>query len=631
MKTKKQVMVAALAVAGVCFAQAADVISDADAAQIGKTHYKTLQAAFDAAKDRDTITLLADIADAQAILSNAVKVVLDLNGKTMNCTTPKDPNPSYGFTIRVNAGQLTIDDSVGGGKILNNNDDSALRCCAPAGGEAACPMLIVKAGTFENNSKESGTVYVGPTDGAYVKILGGTFRNNSTPFVYGNASAVLNVADKMANSNEVLVVKGGSFMVDPKLGDDFVGVSYLAPDVLSICDEATGYYDVVPAAAKIDTTGYLTLKAACEAAQDGETITLVRSSSGDGITFDKSLTVDFAGYSYTVAGNPVGPADAEILAFHMLEGTTNTLMNGTLSSTAASGVKTLVQNHATLTLQCMTLNGANLVGTAPTYTLSTKNGQTTIDNCVVNARGKGDYAFDTSTFESSVVTNVVAQNGSVINGDIELTGGNLALKYSGVHCGAFNIEAMGSGVVTKDFLFDSYAPRGYRWGTDSMQGTLTKINYDNYSGGVKIQSYWEDEGIPSDVTIPKDWLEAKGIDPTYAKNAWACENGLTVAVSYVLGFDPKDPEDIIASSVILNDDGTISVQTTDKGASARPLEQKFKVTYSLYADDTPTGVAESEEPVVTGSEASKIKDPDTTVKSARFYRTTVTIENRQQP
>ena len=282
-----------------------DVKSATEAkAKIGTTIYLTLQDAFDAAVDGDTVQLVANVADAQALLGNAVAVTLDLNGKTISCATPKDPNNWYGYTIRVNAGQLTIVDTVGGGQVVNNNDDSAVRCCAPTGGEAACPKVIIKGGTFVNNSTESGTIYVGPTSGAVIEIKGGTFQNQAT-FVYGNASGVINVGNDMANKETAIVVTGGTFSLDPALGDDKVAVSYVAQGYVST--EESGWWTVagIPAAdfAKVTVGGEVTyyndLAAALEA---GKAV---------GSLVELTNDVDLAGIEWVPVKNFCGTFDGK--------------------------------------------------------------------------------------------------------------------------------------------------------------------------------------------------------------------------------------------------------------------------------------------------------------------------------
>uniref|UniRef100_UPI002930FCAC hypothetical protein n=1 Tax=uncultured Ruminococcus sp. TaxID=165186 RepID=UPI002930FCAC len=77
--------------------------------------------------------------------------------------------------------------------------------------------------------------------------------------------------------------------------------------------------------AKIDGTNYKTLEAAFAAAQDGNTITLLANCAGNGIVapqgkFANGLTVDFAGFTYTVDGETVGSTGTETNGFQLLKG-----------------------------------------------------------------------------------------------------------------------------------------------------------------------------------------------------------------------------------------------------------------------------------------------------------------------
>ena len=282
-----------------------DVKSATEAkAKIGTTIYLTLQDAFNAAVDGDTVQLVANIADAQALLENAVAITLDLNGKTICCATPKDANNWYGYTIRVNAGRLTIVDKVGGGQVINNNDDSAVRCCAPTGGEAACPKVIIKSGTFVNNSTESGTIYVGPTSGAVIEIRGGTFQNQAT-FVYGNASGVINVGNDMANKETAIIVTGGTFSLDPAFGDDKVAVSYVAQGYAST--ETDGWWTV----ARIPVADFAKVTVNEEVTYYNDLAAALEAGKGVGSLVELTNDVDLAGIDWTPIPSFAGTFDGK--------------------------------------------------------------------------------------------------------------------------------------------------------------------------------------------------------------------------------------------------------------------------------------------------------------------------------
>ena len=184
--------------------------------------------------------------------------------------------------------------------------------------------------------------------------------------------------------------------------------------VVALADDATPTY-----VAKIGETGYTTLKAAFAAVQAGETITVLESSSGDGIvvTTGHNFTVDFNNCTYTVNANLVGSKGTESQAFQLLKDSTITFKNGTINSTIA---KMIIQNYSNLTLENMVIDGTNA---ACQYTLSNNNGNVVIKDTTISA-SEGKVAFDVCRFSSYVGPEVTVKGNSVINGKIEVSASN---------------------------------------------------------------------------------------------------------------------------------------------------------------------------------------------------------------
>ena len=66
--------------------------------------------------------------------------------------------------------------------------------------------------------------------------------------------------------------------------------------------------------AQIDNEKYESLAAACEAAQDGETITLIKDATGNGAVINNDITLDFNGKTYTITeGNSIEIAEDGVL------------------------------------------------------------------------------------------------------------------------------------------------------------------------------------------------------------------------------------------------------------------------------------------------------------------------------
>lgn len=184
--------------------------------------------------------------------------------------------------------------------------------------------------------------------------------------------------------------------------------------------------------ARIGNQTYATLAAAIDAVPAGgaepTTITLLKNVSGGGIALFaknplKSIIIDFAGFTYEISDNPVGSTGYETQAFHLEKGFTVVLKNGTITSSANSGVVMLVQNYCNLTLEDMVLDGSNLAGTGP-YTLSLNNGTVNITGNTSILAKKGGVAFDLYYWPKNGYTDGVqltVNTTGTISGTIELT------------------------------------------------------------------------------------------------------------------------------------------------------------------------------------------------------------------
>ena len=172
--------------------------------------------------------------------------------------------------------------------------------------------------------------------------------------------------------------------------------------------------------AVVDNKGYKTLADAVAAAQDGDTITLLKDTIGSGIgTYKnpgkdlqgndqitaKGFTIDFNQHTYSVDKPAVGSKTYETQGFHFewkgAVGTTPniTLKNGTLNVAKVHdpNLKLLVQNYCNLTLDNMTVDGTNLTKGWGSYTYVTSNcnGTVTIkDSAIISENPNADVAFD---------------------------------------------------------------------------------------------------------------------------------------------------------------------------------------------------------------------------------------------
>ena len=244
------------------------------------------------------------------------------------------------------------------------------------------------------------------------EITGGTFTAKS-----GNAAIKAydwknNTASDFTASDKV-AVSGGTFSSDVSA---YVPNGYIYNGETNTVEQLT----VNNAVAKIEDTPYKTLAAAVAAAQDGDTITLLKDTIGSGIgTYKdpkkdlqgndqiaaKGFTIDFNQHTYSVDKPAVGSETYETQGFHLewkgsVDTTPNiTLKNGTLNVAEQHdpNLKLLIQNYCNLTLDNMTVDGTNLTKGWGNYTYVTSNCNGTVkikDTTIISKDPTLDVAFD---------------------------------------------------------------------------------------------------------------------------------------------------------------------------------------------------------------------------------------------
>ena len=504
-------------------------------ATVNGTGYETLEDAFAAAVDGDTITLLADCAGngikaPQGKFTNGLTVdfagkTYTVDGETVGSTgtetngfqllkdnkitfengtitsekakilvqnysnltlegmtlTLNNPSYAYAYTLSNNNGDVVIDDTT-----INAN---------PAGGFAfdvcrysSYPSVNV---TVTGDSEINGNVEVsassnGALNGFSLTLEGGTMTGD----------IVIDASAKDLINDGGTVTKKSTFDQDPPTNymwsaADANGIQTIVPVVATLTHDET-------------TTNYATLEAAFAAAVDGDTITVLTDCAGNGIIvpegkFTNGLTVDFANHTYTVDGNILaGSTGTKTQAFQLLKNNKVTFKNGTIYSEKAL---MLVQNYSNLTLDGMTLDGSKLVGNGR-YTLSNNNGNVVIDGTTIIAKeGAGNYAFDVCRYSSYPSVHVTVKGNSVINGDVEISasgsdakdGFSLTLE-SGTLNGDIVLDATAKTAmaaapekakVTKDNDFTQAAPAGYKW---DANGVLVPVVYVAQIGDNKYET-----------------------------------------------------------------------------------------------------------------------------------------------
>ena len=179
-----------------------EVVAEGGVAEIDGIQFKTLQSAFDTAKDGQTVTLLEDIDPTCGIfLDKDVAIVLDLNGKKIeNTASIWEKETEYGESwglISVQKGKLTIT----GNGIVKSLDNDAYAVDVRDGAEC-----IIENGTFVGNIH---AVYV---QQGTLRVNGGMFRVVQKYSQADPDEFVLNCYDaNYKNETAKIVVTGGTF------------------------------------------------------------------------------------------------------------------------------------------------------------------------------------------------------------------------------------------------------------------------------------------------------------------------------------------------------------------------------------------------------------------------------------
>ncbi len=330
-----------------------------------------------------------------------------------------------------------------------------------------------------------------------------------------------------------------------------------------------------------NTNGYLTLKDAVAAVEDGGTIKLIKDAVGSSIgTYKtpkqadangdpqiaaKGFTIDFGGHTYTINNPASGSEGYESQGIH-LERTNSiipnvTFLNGKIAVDAKNGkaITMLVQNYCNLTLIDMVVDGSNLsdayykIGNelvlGANYTLSnnSKDGaKTLIQNTEIIARsGENHVAFD-----SDKKSDVTVKGNSIIRGKFEV-GNNASLVIIG---GTFNSDPR------------TYVPEGYV-ATKSETEEIWTVG----EGSTPLVA--EINGVKY-ISLAKALAAAKNGDTVKLVGNISTDKGIEVAKKITLDM----AEHTITSSVnqVFTVTGSGDLTITGNGTIAGPTEEAAK-------------------------------------------------------
>ena len=394
-----------------------------------KSFHTSLINAVKDAKDGDDVTLLAGATGAGIVIDKSIAI--DFNGYT------------YSFNEGVGSkGTETL-----GLQILKDNDVTLKNGTLTSEGENIKMLINNYANLTVDNM-----ILVDATD--YIQYV---LSNNSGNVVVKNGSKI--VADgaiafdacKYANYAlpTVTVEEGVEVTGDVEVSatiymngtldgailfDKVTGVVYAAEGLsvsTNIADHKVVYdgdkYYVVAKdyIAEVDGVQFEVLAEAVEAAKAGATVTMLKDAAGAGVVINKSLTIDFAGFTYAF-NEGVGSAGTPSNGFQILKNNTVTLQNGSLKVAEGAEAKLgmIIQNYADLTVTDMTLYGEGLNKSAAgwSYVLSNNSGNVLVNgetNIYANSQGDNAFAFDACTYGNYAAPVVTVETTGEISGNIE--------------------------------------------------------------------------------------------------------------------------------------------------------------------------------------------------------------------
>ena len=257
-----------LTMAPVAFA--ADEGGTTGVAKIGDVEYPTLQAAVDAAKSGDTVTLVKDT-DQGFVVPAGLSITFDVNGKTLERT---------GQDIK-NNGTLIIRDNTKQGKIIANGGQVGI--AIGVGNDSVTTI------EYANVEAVEGAVITGQATGATITIEDGVFSTSDNAVIAGNGT-------KREGNANVITINGGTFTGNIKSAG-YIACGIYAPwkDIITV---NCGNFTVNNGIGIVARAGQVTV--------NGGTFTCTGSAKGG--VGDKKFDMDAAQCVYFDASNPAYPA-----------------------------------------------------------------------------------------------------------------------------------------------------------------------------------------------------------------------------------------------------------------------------------------------------------------------------------
>lgn len=455
-------------------AKAADETTT-EVAEVNGVKFATLAEAIAAAKDGETVKLLADATEDVVVNKN---ITLDLGDKTITGTNTSNAYSHNGNTIvsliiaegaKATVKNGNIKGTAGGYTIQNNGTATFENLTATAGNTGSSMIdnwgtLTITSGTYTG-----GLNVVKSEEGSVLTINGGEFTRTSAPrfgitgtiLVYGtttitggkfidntsSANARVLVTGVVKGYTAITKISGGKFTnkkanifhcMSPATPDNFEisgGIFnksipyYICADGFIPTKNADGTYGVKPGkyVADVEGDGYETLAEAVAAAEDDDTVTLLDNITlTEQLVIGKALTIDLGGFTLT-SNYSLGASGAGRYAIVLNEAVT--IKNGKI-----------VANNARVigAYAAMTMDGVEV-------TNDIKSHDATVALC---ADGK-DYAINNCKIDGSYSVSIFANNATVTITDSKLIGRGNTLYHNGSNYG-LKLTVTGTTITTQN-------------------------------------------------------------------------------------------------------------------------------------------------------------------------------------
>ena len=473
-------------------------------------YYPTLANAISAVTNGDTIYVMQNIdyGTSYLTLNKNATYTIDLNGKTISSSTNTYSRGTFYFT----AGTVDV---IGDGNVIASKNSSPTQSAVYVNGSSA--VVNLKGGNFKGSYTGTSTYYYGyavDRSNGTVNISGG-FYEGSTADLYGTASYIK--------------VTGGVFKHSP--------VSYVDQTKYAIVSYTDGthenWYTLAPAVAINTTTttgtSYPGLAEAVAAAQDGDTITILKNftidasktAATDRIVVDKAVTIDFGEYTMSVPGE-LEPT-SNWAALYVDADTTITATTGGINcldkESGGCGVYGInVRNGAKLTIEGGVYHGGGTIvqvqngsaeikgGTFTATAYDEPYGMNFVLNCI-DASYPNEAAFDVS---GGTFVGFDPQASKAEPGDpADLTAEGYVAIEDAEHPGTFSVVEGWN--VTFDVAGGTPAPDAQRIaknGTATEPTAPTKEGFE-FGGWNNGTTPWDfDDTVTSDMTLTAQWSEA---------------------------------------------------------------------------------------------------------------------------